>query len=121
MATTELTAANFTDHVESDDILLVDFWASWCGPCRQFAPIYEAASQKHDDIVFGSVNTEEQQELASAFRVTSIPTLMVFREQVLVYAQPGALPEPALEQVITAVRNLDMDEVRKQLADSQQA
>lgn len=115
MATIELTAANFTDHVESDDILLVDFWASWCGPCRQFAPIYEAASEKNPDIVFGSVNTEDQQELAGAFRVTSIPTLMVFREQVLIYAQPGALPEQALDQVIDAVRNLDMDEVRQQL------
>ncbi len=115
MATIELTAANFTDHVEKDDILLVDFWASWCGPCRQFAPIYEAASEKHDDIVFGSVNTEEQQELAGAFRVTSIPTLMVFREQVLIYAQPGALPEQALEQMIDAVRKLDMDDVRRQL------
>jgi thioredoxin 1 len=119
MATIELTAANFTDHVESDDILLVDFWASWCGPCRQFAPIYEAASEKHGDIVFGSVNTEEQQELASAFRVTSIPTLMVFREQVLVFAQPGAMPEPSLEQLITAVRDLDMDEVRQQLKEQQ--
>jgi thioredoxin 1 len=115
MSTIELTAANFTDHVEADDILLVDFWASWCGPCRQFAPIYEAASEKHPDIVFGSVNTEEQQELASAFRVTSIPTLMVFREQVLIYAQPGALPEQSLEQMIEAVRKLDMDDVRKQL------
>ncbi|HSX67288.1 thioredoxin family protein [Nocardioides sp.] len=115
MATIELTAANFTDHVDEDDILLVDFWASWCGPCRQFAPIYEATSEKHPDIVFGSVNTEEQQELASAFRVTSIPTLMVFREQVLIYAQPGALPEPSLEQLIAAVRDLDMEEVRQQL------
>lgn len=119
MATIELTAGNFTDHVEEDDILLVDFWASWCGPCRQFAPIYEAASEKHPDIVFGSVNTEEQQELAGAFRVTSIPTLMVFREQVLIYAQPGALPEPALEQIISAVRDLDMEEVRQQLKESQ--
>ncbi|GGO89715.1 thioredoxin [Nocardioides phosphati] len=119
MATIELTAANFTDHVEEDDILLVDFWASWCGPCRQFAPIYEAASEKHPDITFGSVNTEEQQELAGAFRVTSIPTLMVFREQVLIYAQPGALPEQALEQVIEAVRKLDMDDVRRQLKESQ--
>jgi thioredoxin 1 len=119
MATIELTAANFTDHVEEDDILLVDFWASWCGPCRQFAPIYEAASEKHPDIVFGSVNTEEQQELAGAFRVTSIPTLMVFREQVLIYAQPGALPEQALDQVIDAIRKLDMDDVRQQLKESQ--
>ncbi|MDO7868837.1 thioredoxin [Nocardioides jiangxiensis] len=117
MATIELTAENFTAHVEGDDILLVDFWASWCGPCRQFAPIYEAASEKHGDIVFGSVNTEEQQELAGAFRVTSIPTLMVFRENVLVFAQPGALPEQALEQVIAAVRGLDMDDVRRQIAE----
>lgn len=119
MATIELTAANFTDHVESDDILLVDFWASWCGPCRQFAPIYEAASEKHPDIVFGSVNTEEQQELSAGFRVTSIPTLMVFREQILVFAQPGALPPAHLDQLITAVRGLDMDEVREKLAQQQ--
>jgi thioredoxin 1 len=116
MATIELTAENFNAHVEGDDILFVDFWASWCGPCRQFAPIYEAASEKHADIVFGSVNTEEQQQLAGAFRVTSIPTLMIFREQILVFAQPGALPEQSLEQVIAAVRDLDMDDVRRQIA-----
>ena len=119
MATIDLTADTFTDHVEKDDILLVDFWASWCGPCRQFAPVYEAASEKHSDLVFGSVNTEEEQQLAGAFRVTSIPTLMVFREQVLVYAQPGALPPDSLEQLITAVRGLDMDDVRRQLAEQQ--
>jgi len=120
MATIDLTADTFTDHVEKDDILLVDFWASWCGPCRQFAPVYEAASEKHSDLVFGSVNTEEEQQLAGAFRVTSIPTLMVFREQVLVYAQPGALPPDSLEQLITAVRDLDMDDVRRQVAEQQQ-
>ncbi len=119
MATIELTAANFNEHVDGDDILFVDFWASWCGPCRQFAPVYEAASEKHGDIVFGSVNTEEQQELAGAFRVTSIPTLMVFREQVLVFAQPGALPAPSLEQLIEAVRGLDMEDVRRQIAAEQ--
>lgn len=119
MATIELTATNFNEHVDGDDILFVDFWASWCGPCRQFAPIYEAASQTHTDIVFGSVNTEEQQELAGAFRVTSIPTLMVFREQVLVFAQPGALPAPSLEQLIEAVRGLDMDDVRRQITQEQ--
>lgn len=116
MATIELTVENFNDAVEGNDILLVDFWAAWCGPCRQFAPTYEAASEANPDIAFGSVNTEEQQELSAGFRVTSIPTLMVFREQILVYAQPGALPPANLDQLITAVRGLDMDEVRAELA-----
>ena len=115
MATIELTAENFESHVKDDDILFVDFWASWCGPCRQFAPTYEAASEAHPEITFGSVNTEEQQELASAAGISSIPTLMAFREGILVFAQPGALPAPALDQVIRAVRELDMDEVRQQV------
>ncbi len=118
MATIELTTDNFVSAVEGNDILLVDFWASWCGPCRQFAPVYEAASEKHADIAFGSVNTEEQQQLSIEFQVTSIPTLMVFREQILVFAQPGALPPASLEQLITAVRDLDMDDVRRQIAES---
>ena len=116
MATIDLTNENFESHVKDDDILFVDFWASWCGPCRQFAPTYEAASETHPDITFGSVNTEEQQELSAAAGISSIPTLMAFREGILVFAQPGALPPAGLDQVITAVRGLDMDEVRSQAA-----
>jgi thioredoxin 1 len=120
MATIDLTLANFDETVRGNDILFVDFWASWCGPCRQFAPIYEAASEANPDLAFGSVNTEEERELAGGFRVTSIPTLMVFRDGILVFAQPGALPAAALDQVIAAVRDLDMDDVRRQLAEQQQ-
>ena len=116
MATIELTGENFEKCVEENDVLLVDFWASWCGPCRQFAPTYEAASEANPDLTFGSVNTDEQHALASAARVTSIPTLMVFREGILVFSQPGALPPPALDQLIAAVRDLDMDDVRRQIA-----
>ncbi len=115
MATIDLTNDNFVSHVEGDDILLVDFWASWCGPCRQFAPTYEAASEANPDITFGSVNTEEEQELASAAGISSIPTLMAFRDGILVFAQPGALPPAALDQVISGVRGLDMDDVRRQI------
>ena len=115
MATIDLTNDNFVSHVEGDDILLVDFWASWCGPCRQFAPTYEAASEANPDITFGSVNTEEEQELASAAGISSIPTLMAFRDGILVFAQPGALPPAALDQVISGVRSLDMDDVRRQI------
>lgn len=119
MATFDLTQENFDSSVQDNDILFVDFWASWCGPCRQFAPTYEAASEANPDIAFGSVNTEEERELSAGFRITSIPTLMVFREQILVFAQPGALPPAALDQVITAVRGLDMDDVRRQIAAQQ--
>ncbi len=112
MTVMELGAENFEKTVTEHEIVLVDFWASWCGPCRQFAPIYEQASEAHPDVVFGSVDTESEQALAAAAEITSIPTLMAFKGGSLVFAQPGALPAPALEQVITAVRELDMEQVR---------
>ncbi|MFJ6015909.1 thioredoxin [Streptomyces sp. NPDC092952] len=118
MSTIELTKENFDEVVSGNDFVLIDFWASWCGPCRQFSPVYEAASERHDDVVFAKVNTEEQQELAAAFEIRSIPTLMIVRENVAVFAQPGALPEAALEDVIGQARKLDMDEVRKSIEEN---
>jgi thioredoxin len=109
MSTIDLSAGNFEQTVLDNEIVFVDFWASWCGPCRNFAPIYEAAAEEHGDLVFGSVNTEEEQQLASAARVTSIPTLMAFKKGALVFSQAGALPAPALAQVIAAVRDFDVD------------
>lgn len=120
MATVELTKENFDEVVGGNDFVIVDYWASWCGPCQNFAPVFEAASEKHDDIVFAKVNTEEQQELAAHFQIRSIPTLMIFRDQIVIFSQPGMLPANALEELIGKARELDMEEVRKQVAAQQQ-
>jgi thioredoxin 1 len=117
MATVKLGQDNFEDVISANDMVLVDFWASWCGPCQYFAPVFEKAAEQHPDIVFGKVDTEVEQQLAAAFGISSIPTLMVFRDQVLLYSQPGALPAPALAELIARVKEVDMDDVRRRLAD----
>ncbi len=117
MATIDLVAADFDATIHAHDIVLVDWWAGWCGPCRQFAPVYEEASEQHDDVVFASVDTEAERDLAGAARITSIPTLMAFREGVLVFSQSGALPPAALEELIVAVKALDMAEVHQKVTD----
>lgn len=121
MATVELTKENFDEVISGNDMVVVDFWASWCQPCQSFAPVFEAASEKHTDVVFAKVNVDEQRELAGWFQIRSIPTLMVFREQIILYAQPGALPASALEEILTQARALDMDEVRREVEAQRQA
>ncbi|GAA1926384.1 thioredoxin [Streptomyces sodiiphilus] len=116
MASVELTKDNFDEIVSGDKTVLIDFWAAWCGPCRMFAPIFEKAAENNPDIVFGKVDTQAQQELAAAFQISSIPTLMAIRDNVVLYAQPGALPAPALDELIGKIRAVDMEDVRRQLA-----
>src|SRR5260221_14122486 len=117
MSTVELTKDTFEEAVTADGIVLVDFWAAWCGPCRQFAPVYERTSEQNADIVFGKVDTEDQPELSAAFDIRSIPTLMIFRDGVMIFSQPGALPESALTDLVEQARGLDMDAVRAQIAE----
>lgn len=117
MATTELTEQTFAETVSGNDIVLIDFWASWCGPCRTFAPVYENVSETNPDIVFAKVDTEAEQGLAGYFQISSIPTLMAIRDGVVLYSQAGALPQPALENLVQAVRDVDMEDVRKQIAE----
>jgi thioredoxin len=121
LATIDLTQENFESTVNGNPMVIIDFWAPWCGPCKGFAPVYEKASESHPDVVFAKVNTDEEQELAGAFGIRSIPTLMVFREKVILYREAGALPGQALEQVITQAKTLDMDKVREEIAKEEQA
>ena len=119
MAVVELTKENFEQVVTSNPTVVVDYWAPWCGPCRGFAPVFERVAEANPDVVFAKVNTDDEQEIASHFQIRSIPTLMVFRDQIIVFSQPGALPQNALEQVVAKAKTLDMDEVRRQIARDQ--
>jgi thioredoxin len=119
MATVELTNENLVDTINNNDFVIIDFWAPWCGPCQSFGPVYEEISEKYDDIVFAKVNTQDQQEIAAQFNIRSIPTLMVFREQVILYAEAGALPGSAFEELLSQAKAVDMEEVHKSVAEQQ--
>ena len=121
MAVVELTKENFEQVVTGNATVVVDYWAPWCGPCRGFAPVFERVSEKHPDVVFAKVNTDDEQEIAGHFQIRSIPTLMVFRDSIIVFSQPGAMPEGAFEQVITKAKELDMDDVRRKMAEQEAA
>ena len=119
MATVEITKDTFEETITNNDIVMIDFWAPWCGPCKSFAPIYEAVSEKHDDVVFAKVNTEDEQELAASFQIRSIPTLMIMREKIVIFSQAGMLPENALQEIIGKTKELDMDVVRSDIEKQQ--